>query len=110
MNAASFLTTSIVIAALAALFTGLRAALLWKNASKVTPDPGWRTPETNPSENRPIEPGEPLQAHMDWIAALIEASNKSGDLNRKAAIWTAWAVGWSTASALLGIIQTLLAH
>jgi hypothetical protein len=108
MIAASFFTTSIVIADFAALFTGLRAALLWKNASKVGPDPGWRTSDADPDENKPIEPGDSSGSDKAWIAALIVASSKSGDLNRKAAIWTAWAVGWSAASALLGLIQTLV--
>lgn len=95
-----------IVMALAALYVGIRAALIWKNASAVPTDPGWRTgPPIGESDTlRPSEPLDPVQAQMDWIVAIMEANAKSAALNRRAAIWTAWAVGLSVASSVLGVL------
>jgi len=53
--------------------------------------------------NGRIEPVNPGQTHAEWIVAIIQTANKSGDLNRRAALWTAAAVALSTVSTLLGV-------
>ncbi len=99
-----------IVTAIAALFVGIRAALIWKAASAVPTDPGWRTgpPIDENDASKPIEPLDPVQAQMDWIVAIMKANAGSADLNRKAAIWTAWAVGLSVASSLLGVLASCL--
>ena len=51
-----------------------------------------------------IEPLDSTSAQAQWIVALLEAAKKSGDLNRKAAIWTAITIVLATLSTLAGTI------
>lgn len=78
--------------ALAAFIVGLRAAFIWKDASDIAVDPGWGN----------WEPIEEIDKHSGWIFGMLSASLESARLNRKAAIWTAWAVVLSVTSALIG--------
>jgi hypothetical protein len=84
-----------VIIALAglALATGLKAAWEWYFASKVQPKPNWR-----------VEPVVPTLAQMGWDNATLEAFEKAGQLNAKAALWTAASVVLSALSAISGAI------
>ncbi|HEX7362296.1 MAG TPA: hypothetical protein VF283_17530 [Bryobacteraceae bacterium] len=75
-----------------AFIAGLYAARLWLMASKIGPEPGWA-----------VEPADEMLSQMGWVSALIEASVKSGELNRRAAKWTAVAV-------LLGTISSVLSN
>jgi hypothetical protein len=77
--------------AIAALITGLLAAWKWYTASWVQPKPNWRT-----------EPVEPVLSNMGWTGATLEAFEKAGQLNAKAALWTAVSVVLSALSALAG--------
>jgi hypothetical protein len=77
--------------ALAALLTGLKAAIDWYKSSRLVPEPGW-----------PIEPGDSILAHIGWISGILETGRKSSALNRTAAIWTAVSVLLSALSSVVG--------
>ena len=62
--------------------TGLIAAHRWLRASKVPIVPTWK-----------IEPGESDASQQGWQVGTMMAFNKSGELNKKAAGWTAVSVG-----------------
>jgi hypothetical protein len=83
-----------VTLALAALATGLMAACKWYAASKVQPYPNWR-----------IEPVEPTLAQMGWTSATLEAFEKAGHLNARAALWTAASVILGALSGISGAIS-----
>ena len=78
-----------IILALAALGTGLAAAWQWYAASKVQPYPNWK-----------IEPVVPTLAQMGWTSATMEAFEKAGQLNARAALWTGGSVVLSALSAI----------
>jgi hypothetical protein len=86
------------ILAVFAFLTGLRAAYLWYRASRVQIIPMWAV-------NGRIEPVDPAQAQAEWTVAMLDMATKSGQLNQRGAIWTAIAVGLSTASTLIGSLQ-----
>jgi hypothetical protein len=90
--------------AVTGLVVGLLAARYWYRSSKIEVDPGWAIGDPNDEADalRPIEPVESSQANADWIVAVLKASTKSSDLNREAAILTAWAVVLSGLSAVAG--------
>ena len=94
-----------IVTALAALHVGIRAALIWRDASAVSTDPGWRIgpPIDENDAVKLMEPLDPIQAQMDWIVAVMQPGAKSADLNRKAAISTAWALG-------LALVQPFSGH
>ncbi|MGH9436675.1 MAG: hypothetical protein ACRD22_01960 [Terriglobia bacterium] len=50
-----------------------------------------------------VEQADEMLSQVGWVSALIEASVKSGELNRRAAKWTAVAV-------LLGTISSVLSN
>jgi hypothetical protein len=77
--------------AVAALVTGLIAAWKWYAASRIQPKPGWR-----------MEPVEPVLSNMGWTSATLEAFDKAGHLNGRAALWTAASVVLSALSAVAG--------
>jgi len=77
--------------AVAALVTGLTAAWKWYAASKIQPKPNWR-----------MEPVKPVLSNMGWTSANLEAFEKAGQLNAKAALWTAASVVLSALSAIAG--------
>lgn len=84
---------SLVVAALAC-GTGLWAAYLWWQASRIPVVPAWC-----------VEPGETMDSVQGWIAALLEASSKSSAQNALAALWTGGSVGLSGLAALLGAMD-----
>ena len=81
--------------ALVASATGIRSAWLWHRASRVQVMPMWET------DGR-IEPLDPTNAQAEWIVALLQTATKAGDLNRKAAVWTAATILLSTIASLVG--------
>lgn len=83
--------------AIMAFAAGLRAAQLWYRASKVQFMPLWE-------KNGQIEPVDPHLSQAQWIVALLQTADKSGELNRSAALWTAWSVALSAATTLLGVL------
>lgn len=89
MNRVELASFPSVAMAFAALFVGVRTAVIWKAASMIATDPDWRSgPSINGADAlKPIEPIDQSQAQAGWIAAITEASAKSADT-----IWTAWAV------------------
>ena len=88
------LTVAGIALAISSLVVGLLAARYWYKSSQVPPDPGWSSgdPQDPDDAQRPMEPVDRVQANEDWIVAVLDASQKSADLNKKAAILTAWAV------------------
>ena len=86
-----------IIVAIVAFIAGLRAAQIWHRASRVEIVPMW----VSDGHMEPINQG---QSQSQWTNAIIEAANKSSDLNRRAARWTAAAVALSTVSTLLGAL------
>jgi len=83
--------------AVASFVTGLCSAFLWYRASRVQIIPIW-------VKSGHMEPVDPTLAHAEWIVAQLEAATKSGDLNRKAAGWTAATVILTTLSTLAGAV------
>ncbi|MFM0041138.1 hypothetical protein [Paraburkholderia sediminicola] len=73
----------IVVLTLATVITGVAAALFSLQSTRVPVVPGWDGIST-------IEPVDPAQANAGWTVGLLNANNKSSDLNRKAA-WSALA-------------------
>jgi hypothetical protein len=90
--------------AVAVFGVGMRAARLWYLASVIQPDPGW--PE-EPVMGLPFEPVEPILSQQGWTVAILEALSKSAAFNARAAKWTAWAVGLSSVSAILGALSSI---
>ena len=73
-------------------------------ASVIQPDPGW---PKEPVMGLPFEPVEPIQSQQGWTVAILEALGKSAAFNAQAAKWTAWAVGLSSVSAVLGAVGSI---
>ena len=90
--------------AVAVFGVGMRAARLWYLASVIQPDPGW---PKEPVMGLPFEPVEPIQSQQGWTVAILEALGKSAAFNAQAAKWTAWAVGLSSVSAVLGAVGSI---
>jgi hypothetical protein len=67
----------LLIIAVAALATGLRAAGLWRDSTRVTPEP------------EGFEPVLPELRQNWWKIADRNASEKSAEFNRSAAWWAA---------------------
>jgi hypothetical protein len=76
----------LLIIAIAALATGLRAARLWRDSTTVTPEP------------EGFEPVVPELRQNWWKIADRKASEKAAEVNRNAAWWTA-------ATAVLGFAE-----
>lgn len=84
-----------VCLAVLAFMVALRAAHLWYRASRVHVMPMW-------DNNGRIEPVDPVMSAAEWNVATQQTISKSGELNQRGAIWTAWVVALSTASTLVG--------
>lgn len=91
------MTAVTVALAIIAFAVGLYAAHLWHKASRVQVIPMW-------VEDGRFEPVDPNLAQAEWIIALLNSATKSGDLNRRAAKWTAVAVALSTAATVIGLV------
>ena len=94
--------------ALPALIVGLCAARYWRQASEIGIDPGWNS--GMPGDTRPVQPAdlEGIGTIADWQSATMEAVRQSSDLNRKAAIFTAYAVVLAGLSSVAGALAGLL--
>jgi hypothetical protein len=90
-----------IVLALAAAVTGFRAAWHWYNSSRVYIDPGW----SGPAGPGPSEPVDPELQQSGWAVAILEAFEKASALNRKAALWTAWAVGLGALASIFGALS-----
>lgn len=80
-----------------------RSALLWYRASKVNIVPHWLA-------EGGLEPLDPQNANTEWIIALIGTGRKSGEINRKAALWTAIAAVLSAISTIFGIAASIYSN
>lgn len=83
--------------AILSFVAGMRAAILWYQASKVNVAPIWE-------HDGKIEPIDPTRASQHLIIALSQTMQQSSALNRRAAVWTAWSVAAGAASALIGAL------
>jgi hypothetical protein len=73
-----------------ALVAGLIAAYWWYRSAQIVAVPSWAVGE--PGVFSGVEPGDSQLSDSGWIAGLLVASQKSADLNRRAALWTASSV------------------
>jgi hypothetical protein len=76
-----------------ALVTGLIAAYWWYQSAQIVPVPSWAVSgggETGVFGG--VEPGDSQLSDSGWIASLLVAAQKSADLNKRAALWTASSV------------------
>jgi hypothetical protein len=86
-------TASLVLAGLA-LLSGIVAVARWYKASKVMVMPM----EDINGELKPLS----ILRTPEWIYAVYQGIEKSGDLNRNAALWTAASVMLSAAGSAFG--------
>jgi hypothetical protein len=91
MNNAKCIGVGLAVCSLA---FGLIAARYWYRSSVVKVDPGWTA--QNP------QPVDPQRIQMDWNSATLEAIQKSSNLNKMAALWTAVSVGLGGLSSIIG--------
>ena len=101
MDRAPLVWFVLVLAALG-LGTGLKAARLWLQASKVPNVPLWATIAGL------IEPADPAAAIGSEIAGLLKTGSEAAALNAAAAKWTAASVVLNGASAVLGAVLNFL--
>jgi hypothetical protein len=88
-----------IVLACGALITGLIAAWYWYQSSRVEIVPVWpKGPEGL------FEPVETEDAQGGWIAGTLMAYSKSGELNSKAALWTAGSVLLAALSSILSAL------
>jgi hypothetical protein len=90
----NLLRTLSIVLSIAGFFLGVVSAGYWYRASKVPVSPAWE-PEIRGDINKNI---------MAWVTGNMIAFKKSGELNSRAALWTAATV---LVSALAGILSTL---
>jgi hypothetical protein len=101
----------VIVFALAALFTGLKAAKEWHKASKIQVDLGYDYPGAPPTYRRmgrewkrTPESGEPEIQRLNEIVATWDAISESSQINKGAAQWTAVSVGASAISAIFSAL------
>ena len=94
--------------ALPALIVGLKAARYWHKASEIGIDPGWNSNLLG--DTRPCQPAdlEGSGTMNGWLSATMETVTVSSNLNRKAAILTAYAVVLAGLSSVAGALAGLL--
>ena len=82
---------------------GLLAAYFWWKASEYSVSSPWKLelPRDVPSKS---ENDVVHNNMMGWVTGVMCAFKKSGDLNRRAAIWTAVTVGVTALASLLSTI------
>jgi hypothetical protein len=88
-------------AGLSSAACGFYAALLWKRASLVQPTPYWYGDPLR-------EPVDEKLRNMGWLSAQLEASSKSGDINRRAAWWTGLAAALAALATITGVFLFFL--
>jgi hypothetical protein len=71
--------------AVVATATGLMSAWYWLRSNQINAVSSW-------AQNGGLEPVIPEISTLGWISGLLEAGQKSGELNKKAAYYTAVAV------------------
>jgi hypothetical protein len=73
-----------------ALVAGLIAAYWWYQSAQIVAIPSWAVGE--PGVFSGVEPGDSQLSDSGWIAGLLVAAQKSANLNKRAALWTAFSV------------------
>jgi hypothetical protein len=81
-----------LILALCGFATGIRAAWIWRKASKVPINPE-------------IVPDDPVYGTMVWAESTKTTFKKAGALNAKAAAWTAASVAINALAAVVGVVS-----
>lgn len=104
-----------IVLAIGALVTGLVAAYKWYRASCVCIELGYILPGSNPGETyrrygidipRQAQSGDAEMQRINEIAATWAAINESSELNKSAALWTAFSVALSGVSAFVGSLAS----
>lgn len=80
--------------AAAAVFTGIASARLWYKSAQVSSDPFLGG----------VQSGDELMGQGQWLATILHDSMEAANLNRKAALMTAWSVGIGAVASILGSI------
>ena len=86
-------TVSVILSVIALLF-GLVSAYYWHAASKAPIVPAWEL-EIRDDINKNI---------MGWVTGNMIAFKRSGDLNKRAAMWTAATILVSTVASVLSTL------
>lgn len=84
-----------ILLTLAGAYYGIRAARLWREASQISPDPGWSVEH--------MEPVDETLKQMDMNVAFIEQMQHSGTLNKSAAKLTARALLLGATGSIVGL-------
>jgi hypothetical protein len=85
-----------IIFAIIAFITGIRASWLWYKSSKVKFEPmGLQFGQ--------LQPLNINESQLHWIIAILQTLEKSGDLNRKATIWSAASIAASALGTFISI-------
>lgn len=101
---ATALQVACALLAFMGVCAGLYAAYLWWKASKLDIAPAWQL--NLPSDYPETERDQLVQKNiMGWVAGLMATARASSELNRKAALWTAWSVFLSALSAAFGFFH-----
>jgi hypothetical protein len=82
---------------------GLCAAYFWWKASEYSVSPAWKLelPSDVPSKSANDVVHNNI---MGWVTGVMSAFKKSGELNRRAAVWTAVTIGVTALASLLSTI------
>ncbi len=76
-----------------ALVTGLIASYRWYQSAQIVPVPSWAVSGGGePGVFGGVERGDSQLSDSGWIADLLVAAQKSANLNKRAAMWTAFSV------------------
>jgi hypothetical protein len=85
-------------------FTGIWAARLWYESSKIEVIPAY-------ARYGNIEPvGHSSQSAMDWLDGVLRAGNAAAELNKRAARWTAIAVALGAITTVIGAALPLVMY
>jgi hypothetical protein len=99
-------TVSLILSA-AGFALGLLSAYFWLKASEVSVSPAWELEFPRDVIARSPDKSENDVVHnniMGWVTGVMAAFKKSGELNRRAAIWTAVTVAVTSFASLLSSI------
>ncbi len=88
----------IIILSSGTLLTGILAVYYWWKASKVMAMPMYK-------ENGEFVPLSIDTNQSEWLYALFLGINKSGALNKTAAIWTGISVSLGSLSSIISILN-----
>jgi hypothetical protein len=86
---------------------GLLSAYFWLKASKISVSPAWKleSPRDVVARSPNVSENDVVSKNiMGWVTGAMTAFKKSGELNRRAAKWTAVTVAVTSFASLLSTI------